>query len=296
MIPKFLKATNVLGDSVTFGNTFKLYEDIDFSNLSADVSLSDSSTDGASYQSTYLSTRDIDVPFYIDKETANAKWYEEKRREIFKVFNPKLNPFRIDFVTDGNYEYYVTANLVSVPSLPTGFDNDNEGWAIALLQFEAADPYIYQKAMTTVQVATWVGAFKFPLRIKSSGIVMGRRSKSLIANVLNKGSSETGMNIRFKALASVTNPILINVNTYEQLKLNIDMDGGDIIEVSTFAGKEYIDLIRNNVRTDAFDTFDFLTSEFLQLAVGDNLIRYDADVGIDNLEVTITFTPRYTGV
>src|SRR5665648_504005 len=38
-----------------------------------------------------------------------------------------------------------------------------------------------------------------------------------------------------------------------------------------------------------------LGSTFLQLDVGDNLMRYDADTGIDNLEVSIYFTPQYLG-
>lgn len=297
MIPKFLKITNRLGESITFGNEFRLNEDIDFSNLTATVNYSDSGSDGANYQSTNLNIRDFDIPFYIDIETDSKQWIEDTRAQAFRVFNPKLNPFRVDFVTDGDYEYYVMANLEGAPSFPPGIETETEGWQIGLLQFTADDPHIYQKAITTVQVALWQGTFKFPLVIpKDVGITMGVRAQSLIVNVFNQGNSDTGMLIRFKALSSVSNPSLININTYEELNLTIDMESGDEIEVSTYKGKRTIMLIRNNVKTDIFNSLDFLTSEFLQLTPGDNLLRYDAASGIDGLEVTIIFTARYVGV
>lgn len=292
----YLKITNNMGESITFNDDFKLHKEVDLSALKADVVYAESAEDGSNYQRTMLNVRDFDIPFYIDKTSDKELWYEERRRKLFRVFNPKHNPFRVDFATKAGFEYYIVANIDSVPALTTGFDDNNEGWQTGVLQLTAYDPYIYHKQITTVKVASWIGAFKFPLIIKEQGIQMGHRLKSLIANVNNAGSSETGMVIRFKAISSLKNPSLINVNTYEKMKLNIDMEGGDEIEISTYKGKKSITLIRNNVKSNIFNTFDFLTSQFLQLQPGDNLLRYDADAGIDSLEVKITFTARFTGV
>jgi hypothetical protein len=44
-----------------------------------------------------------------------------------------------------------------------------------------------------------------------------------------------------------------------------------------------------------FNYIDLQTT-FLQLDIGDNLLRYDAESGLDNLEVAIYFTPKYVGV
>ena len=38
-----------------------------------------------------------------------------------------------------------------------------------------------------------------------------------------------------------------------------------------------------------------LESDFFQLAPGDNLLRYDAENGLDNLECAIYYTPKYVG-
>lgn len=295
MIIKNMTITNVRGDSITFGRHFKLYEDISLSGLTASVNYSESTTDGSSYQNTKLDNRDFDIPFFILKEIVDSWWIEQKRSEAYRVFNPKLNPFRIDFTTKSGEEYYLNANLEGAPSFPSGFENDNKDWQKGLLQFSANDPFIYDAACQKVDIALWVGALEFPLEIVEGGIEMGYRSPSLIVNAKNDGQESTGMIIRFVALSTVVNPKLLNVNTYEELKLNTTMRPGDVIEVSTYRGKRGATLIRSNTKTNVFSIVD-LSSTFLQLEVGDNLFRYDADEGLDFLEVSMTFTPRRIGV
>lgn len=295
MLVKELKITNSRGDSIQFGRHFFLLNDLDFSNLEADVSYSESIVDGANYQRTVLEIREFDIPFYLKRINNESWWYEERRRELFKVFNPKFNPMRLDFTTANRQSYFLNANLEATPSLPKGFENDNKVWQKGLLQFSCDDPFIYSADENKVDVAVWIGDFEFPLEIPEEGIELGHRSESLIANVYNDGDNETGMIIRFKALASVKNPMLINVNSYETLKLNFHMVGGDVIEVSTYRGKKSATLIRNNEKINIFNSIH-LMSTFLQLKPGDNLFRYDADEGIDNLEVSMIFRNKFVGV
>jgi len=103
------------------------------------------------------------------------------------------------------------------------------------------------------------------------------------------------MEIRFKALATVVNPLLFNVNTQEELKINKTMTAGEAIIVTTHFGNKRVESWLNGVSTNAFNWLD-LSSNFLQLDPGDNLFRYDADEGLDNLEVDIYYIPQYLGV
>lgn len=295
MLIKDLKLTNASGESIEFGRYFKLYEEIDFSNLNADVSYSESSSDGASRQGTRLETRDIEIPFFIHRIVDGDFFIEEKRQEMFRVCNPKKNPIRIDFTTKTGKEYYINAELTSTASFGTDFENANHVWHKGLLQFTCADPNIYEKNSTLVQIASWTANFEFPLEIDDDGIEIGYKTRSLIANVHNSGANDTGMLIRFKALTSVTNPSLININTFEVFKMNVEMLAGDVIEVSTYNKKKYAKLTRNNMTTSVFGKIDY-SSTFLQLETGDNLFRYDAEDGLDNLEVSMTFTNKYLGV
>ncbi|HCG4535568.1 TPA: phage tail family protein [Salmonella enterica subsp. enterica serovar Typhi str. AG3] len=295
MIIKELKITNSSGDSIEFGRHFRLIDGFDLSALSATVNTSPNTGNGARYKNTKLETRDLDSSFFINRDNNDNEWIEAQREELFKVLNPLKNPMRLDFTTKGGKELYLNAELLSAPSLPQGFENDNRAWQKGLLQFTCSDPYIYDAAEIKVDIALWVSNLEFPLEVVEEGIEVGYRSPSLIVNVLNEGSDSSGMTIRFTALSEVVNPKLLNVNTYDELKLNTIMQPGDVIEVSTYRGKRTVKLIRNNVESNAFNTVD-LYSKWLQLEVGDNLFRYDADEGLDYLEVSIKYTPKRIGV
>ncbi|RPJ97294.1 phage tail family protein [Rummeliibacillus sp. TYF005] len=295
MIIKELKITNASGESIEFGRHFRLYEDINLSGLKADVSYSESANDGSSYQRTRLDVRDINVPFFINRTVEGNEWIEERRQEAYRVLNPKKNPMRLDFTTKSGESYFLNAELTASPDFPTGFENSNYRWQKSLLQFTCSDPYLYEKDETLVQIATWIPAFEFALEIPTDGIEMGYRSPSLIANVFNGGQEDSGMIIKFKANGTLSTPSLVNVNTYEEFKLNMDLVGGDIVEVSTYKGKKYAYLTRNNIKISVFGKVD-LDSKFLQLETGDNLFRYDAKSGVDNLEVSMYFANKFVGV
>lgn len=284
------------GDSITFGRYFKLIDDFDLSGTKADVNTSETTDDGSSYQNTMIANKDFDIPFFIHRQSKESWWIEEKRSLAYRVFNPKNNPFRINFTTKGGLKYYIDANLESVPAFQKGFENDNRLWLKGLLQFVATDPYFYSSNETLVELATWIGSFEFPLEIPEGGIEMGYRTKTTIQNVINKGHVDTGMEVKFRASSSLLNPSIINVNTREVIKINFQMQGGDVIVVSTYKGKKTATLIRDNVETDIFSSIDLVESTFIQLKPGDNLFRYDCDDGIDNLTVSIKLKNRYLGV
>lgn len=157
------------------------------------------------------------------------------------------------------------------------------------------NPYWQDTVETKEEIAIWRPAFEFPLELLEEGIEMGYREPSLIVNIYNEGDVACGMKIQFKALATVVNPSLFNINTREYFKINKTMSAGEIITVTTGFGDKKVYLDSNGVVTNAFNYID-LNSTFLQLEVGDNLFRYDAEEGIDNLEVSIYYTPQYLGV
>lgn len=296
MIIKEMTITNSSGDSIKFGRHFKLIDDFELSGLDADVNYSETTDDGSNYQNTVLANKEFDVPFFIQKDMRDSWWIEEKRSRAYTVFNPKLNPFVVSIKTKGGREYYINANLESSPTFGRKFEDNNILWLKGLLQFSANDPYFYEKNSTVVNISSWIGEFKFPLNLDEGGIRMGSKSKSLFVNVKNSGHTSTGMIVRFSATSKVTNPSIINVNTYENLKLEMELEGGDEVIVSTYKGKKTATLIRNNIEHDIF-SYVSLDSKFMQLNPGDNIFRPGVDGGsLDDLNVSIKFTNRYMGV
>lgn len=79
------------------------------------------------------------------------------------------------------------------------------------------------------------------------------------------------------------------------LKDNATMKTGDVIEINTKYGSKGAKLIRDGVETDYFRYID-VDSTFMQLAIGDNMFRYDAASGVNSLEVSIFYSKEFLGV
>jgi len=247
--------------------------------------------DGVTVTGENLDVRDITITGSI-----NATDKEEilkYKRKLMKVFNPKIDgTLRYEL---GDFIKEIDCKVETAPTFPYT-DNRFKTFSI---QLYCANPYWNDISETKEEIAQWIGSFEFDsingLELTSTGIEMGYREQSLIVNVINEGDVECGMRVEFKALASVVNPSILNVNTQEYIKINKTMEAGEVITVTTNYGNKKVQSYLNGVTSNAFNYIDF-ESTFLQLEVGDNLFRYNADTGIDNLEVSIYYTPKYLGV
>ena len=244
--------------------------------------------DGVTATHSSLGSRNIVIEGkIIDNNRENRQSY---RYKLLSAFNPKLDGKLI--IDLGNVKRQIDCIVEQAPYFSSKAERNYQDFSINLI---APNPYWQDIATTKEEVAIWRGSFEFPLELVEEGIEMGYREPSLIVNILNKGDVATGMRIQFKALATVENPSLFNVNTREYFKINKTMGAGEIITVTTGFGDKRVELNKNGVVSNAFNWID-LNSTFLQLEPGDNLLRYDASSGLDNLEVSIYHTPMYLGV
>jgi hypothetical protein len=223
----------------------------------------------------------------IDSNRENRQAY---RYKLLSIFNPKLDGKLI--IDLGSAQRQIDCKVEQAPYFSSNSEQNYQNFSISLL---APNPYWQDINTIKEEVAIWRGAFEFPLEIVEEGIEMGYRESSLIVNIFNKGDVACGMKILFKALATVVKPSLFNVNTREYFKINKTMQAGEVLTVTTHFQNKRVELNANGVVSNAFNWID-LDSTFLQLEVGDNLFRYDADEGLDNLEVSIYYTPQYLGV
>lgn len=244
--------------------------------------------DGATYlgNSLDISDKTLEVLIRSNSEEELISY----RNKINKVFNPKLGEGWLIYIDDVKE---VKSKCI-VDGLPV-FMGVNKTISKCLISLVANNPFWMDITENKEEIALWQGDFEFPLEIQQEGIEMGHREPSLIVNVLNKGDVECGMRVEFKALATVVNPSILNINTQEFIKINKVMTAGEVITVNTGFGNKKVESKLNGVTTNAFNYIDF-QSTFLQLDVGDNLFRYDADENVDNLEVSIYYTPQYLGV
>lgn len=241
---------------------------------------------------TSLGTRPVEVIGWIIADTEAQM--TDRKTMLNRFVNPQqiielsYSKYRLKFLPDSSIKYGVTI-----------VDNNEVICKFKILG-TAADPLFKDDHEEKVSAASTKALFHFPLIINKTDcnpprVMFGIREPSLIVNVFNAGAVGTGMRIVFKALGTLTGPTLINVQTQEYLKLNKTMTAGEFVEITTTIGEKKV---TGNVNGEEFNYFRYrdLDSTWLQLDVGDNLFRYDADQGIDNLEVYIYFSNKYLEV
>lgn len=290
-----LTYTNERGESIEFST-----ESVYHCNVSKDVdgiagvtnvvySTNSMGQHGDTYVGQRIEARDIDIVGHIN--TRDKQQAYELRRRLLKIFNPELNGMlTYEF---GGFKRVINCRLHGEPKLPR---------KKVLIEFtiplDCLNPFWREEHEQKEDIASWVAAWEFPCEIEqdnAQSMIFGYRAESVIVNCYNEGDVSTGMRIRFTALGTITNPILLNVDTNEFIKLNVTMQTGDVIEVNTKYGSKGATLIRDGKKTDYFRYVD-VDSTFMQLAIGDNNFRYDAESGVNSMEVSIFYNKEYLGV
>lgn len=247
---------------------------------------------GETITETSLGTRDVEVVGWIVADN------ERQMTDLKAFLNRFVNPQQAIDMTYGEYRLSFSPNS-SVKYSATVAEN-NEVICKFKISGLAADPLFKDNVDRKVSAASTRPMFRFPLIINKTNmqppsVMFGLREPSLIAKVLNSGSISTGMKIVFRATGTLTGPSLTNVYTQEYFKLATTLYAGEEVEIDTSIGVKRVTAHINGVDKNYFKYRD-LDSTWLQLEVGDNLFRYDADTGIDNLEVYIYFANKYLEV
>lgn len=241
---------------------------------------------------TSLGTREVEVTGWVIADTEAQM--TDRKAMLNRFVNPQqmiemsYSKYRLKFLPNSSIKYSATVA------------ENNEVVCKFKIPGMAADPLFRDDHEEKVSAASTKALFRFPLIInktdmKPPRVMFGIREPSLIVNVFNAGAVSTGMRIVFRALGTLKGPMLINVETQEQFKLNKTMTAGESVEITTTIGEKKVIGSVNGVESNYFRYRD-LDSTWLQLNVGDNLFRYDADQGIDNLEVYIYFSNKYLEV
>lgn len=247
---------------------------------------------GVYVTSTSLETRPIDIVGWIVAD--NELQMTQRKDMLNRFFNPRQ---AIDLFYD-DYVLRFLPNTSVRYSIVTG--ENNEVMCKFKVDGMCSDPLFAEQNETLIPAASTIPMFHFPLIISKTpnppgGVVFGYRQPSLTVAIANKGAVAVGMRIEFKANATLLNPSLINVVTQEYFKINKEMQAGERIVVNTTIGEKKVQGIVGGEALNYFKYRD-LQSTWLQLAVGDNIFRYDADSDIGNLEVYVYFHNKYLEV
>lgn len=247
---------------------------------------------GVSITSTSLKERSIMVTGWIIADTEEEM--DERKQFLNRYFDPR---YEIDVMYKGYFLRFVPDNTVKYG---TSEKENNDTIVQFQIKGTCADPLFSEINGSKETIAATIATFHFPLIMSTNlyerGLVFGYRQPSLTAKVTNKGAVEVGMKIVFKAIGELTNPRLIDVDTREFVAIEKSMVAGEEIVINTNVGEKSIQGKIGNEDYSNYFMYKDLDSTWLQLRLGDNLFRYDADSGLDNLEVYLYFYNKYLEV
>lgn len=247
---------------------------------------------GETVANTSLGTRDIKIEGWI--VATNESHMTLLKRKLNSFINPQeavtmfYSNYKINFVPDETVKYSISTA------------ENNEIFCKFQIDGTAPNPLFSDNFETKSAFVETAPSFHFPLILSTSlpdkGVIFGKRTASLIVNLANNGSVSVGMKIVFKANGTVVNPSLVNVNTQEDFTINKTLVAGEEVEVITNIGEKSVKgKIENGDYTNYF-MYKNIDSSWLQLDVGDNLFRYNAEDGIENLDIFVYFYNQFLEV
>lgn len=240
--------------------------------------------DGTTIDNSALQSRTISIKFIIASN--NEIEYESLKRSIIKTLD--TNESLVLEYEDNTIRRKINCKPTKLPV----FSKNGPCLANVLINLKCPDPYWQDVISIQKEIALWVNNFEFEVCFPIEGIEFGFREPSLLVEMFSESDVDCGMLIRFYALGTVSNPSLMNVETQEFIKLNHTMEAGEVVEIDTSYGNKRITSLKNGVQKSIWNSKDY-KSTFLQMKIGDNLYRYDATSNLENLNVTIYYTPKY---
>jgi len=283
--------TNENGESIEFSHA-STYHTNEVSGLNdirnAIYSFNSMGQDGDTYLGNRIESREIEIIGNINERGKDATI--QRRRWLSHVLNPQLNATL-------TYQYGDFVRIIDCKVDNAPIFVKNAIFQSYTIQLICLDPFWREIAESRADIASWIGSLEFELEIpEETGMELGYREPSLIVNVYNAGDVKTGMRIDFRATGTVTDPKILNVDTGEYIKFNnLTLLAGDVLTASTHYGKKEVTIARDGVVNDGFRYLD-VDSTYIQLSLGDNLFRYEAESNAESLEVSIYHNNKYLGV
>lgn len=277
-LSKLFRYVNDNGDSITFdfagGYLINKPTGIDTVSVSLSQAKGINQT-GATIQSRNVQPRPVNITGYLvgDAQTVG-------KEKLLSVVRPDIGG---KLYAD---DYYLTVYPTATPNI------EPKRWG-AQFQFSllAAYPYWCKDDSASVALAGIEPLFRFPWNI-SRAYQFGRLKRELFMNVLNRGQVPVPFTAVFSASGDVEKPKITHVATGKFLVVNKGLVNGERLTVQITHDRTYV---TSSVDGDCRGALS-LKSNLFQLEVGDNVLKPEAESGLDNLQVSVDFATEIVGI
>lgn len=277
-LSKLFRYVNDNGDSITFdfagGYLINKPTGIDTVSVSLSQAKGINQT-GATIQSRNVQPRPVNITGYLvgDAQTVG-------KEKLLSVVRPDIGG---KLYAD---DYYLTVYPTATPNI------EPKRWG-AQFQFSllAAYPYWCKDDSASVALAGIEPLFRFQWNI-SRAYQFGRLKRELFMNVLNRGQVPVPFTAVFSASGDVEKPKITHVATGKFLVVNKSLVNGERLTVQITHDRTYV---TSSVDGDCRGALS-LKSNLFQLEVGDNVLKPEAESGLDNLQVSVDFATEIVGI
>lgn len=183
-------------------------------------------------------------------------------------------------------DYYLEVRPSSTPTFEAR--EKNAQYQFSLL---AAYPYWQRDDSAEATLSGVAKRFRFPWNV-TRPYRFGEVVSALFINIVNSGQVPIPFTVTFKALDTVVNPKLIDAATNNYLLLNKTLVAGETVTIDITHDRTYVNSSVDGECRGALD----LNSSFYRLAVGDNVIKPEAQSGKENLQVDIDYAVEVVGI
>lgn len=269
------------GQKYVFGKDGETVFDMDLgSGISVDVGTSQGfSQVGETVESMTVGGRTITVHGAIFGNV------QSRKKIMRKVFAPFVWG---KLIFEG--KYYIR---VCVKDTPTFSPIKDDGRFTMLLY--APFPFFYSVDDAYYNIGEISPMFSFPVNYATPH-KFGERGTEKYTNVYNNGDIAVPFNVYMETFGTSVNPLIVNLDTQEYLKLNGTLTVGDVANIY----RDNNNILRAEL-TAGGEVTDILSwiddgSTLFQLNPGDNIIAFDDDGGGSSLTVKFTFSPAVVAV
>lgn len=158
-------------------------------------------------------------------------------------------------------------------------------------------PYWRTKNGNTAMLLGLQKQFHFPWNISDPNpFRFSTYTKNAYTNVYNSGDAPTQWKITFLAKSTLRNPIVENIQTGEFVRVLCTLEAGEQVVVDTMGQEITVTMIAaDGTETDGFTHLDIDSTAF-QLAVGDNLLKTQAEATDYALHAMMEYRTNIAGV
>lgn len=237
--------------------------------------------DGSTFNSSYLNERNIVLTVKLRGEV------EKNRLKLYEFLG--TGDYCKIFYSNGSRQVYCEGHAESIEN---DMFSESQEVQISII---CENPYLYALNLIYMDISKDFNVFEFPFSIEESGAELSSLELNRRASVLNLGEAPTGIEMTLHSTMHVRNPIIYNESTGDFLKLNTDLNVGEIIIINTNKGKKYIKKYVDGVEYNILNTL-VGGSTWHQLKVGANAFVYTADENESTLFIEFTYGTLYKGV